>query len=187
MGWSRVLKTINGHRYVYEQRTWRDAGRVRTESRYIGREGRGMPIIFHGSRQGIRGLPHPSDSATYGPGFYLAERDDAELYAKFDPELVSSPDPVMIQHRGTVYAFDARALHLLVIKNFDAYFAIVGHLLGRTATDVDADAKVDAYRLWQKQGYDGLMVLGKLKPATVVFPASIPKLGSSLSQYRVAG
>src|SRR6266508_3137681 len=36
MGWYRVVKTIKGHRYIYEQRTWREGKRVRTESRYIG-------------------------------------------------------------------------------------------------------------------------------------------------------
>jgi antirestriction protein ArdC len=37
MGWYRVVKTIKGHRYTYEQRTWREGNRVRTESRYVGR------------------------------------------------------------------------------------------------------------------------------------------------------
>ena len=36
MGWYRVVKTIKGHRYEYEQRTWREGRKVRTESRYIG-------------------------------------------------------------------------------------------------------------------------------------------------------
>jgi hypothetical protein len=36
MGWYRVVKTIKGHRYIYEQRTWREGKHVRTESRYIG-------------------------------------------------------------------------------------------------------------------------------------------------------
>jgi antirestriction protein ArdC len=36
MGWYRVVKTIKGHQYIYEQRTWREGKRVRTESRYIG-------------------------------------------------------------------------------------------------------------------------------------------------------
>jgi antirestriction protein ArdC len=38
-GWYRVVKTIKGHRYLYEQRTWRDGRQVRTQSRYIGRAG----------------------------------------------------------------------------------------------------------------------------------------------------
>ena len=36
MGWYRVIKTIKGHRYLYEQRTWREGKKVRTENRYIG-------------------------------------------------------------------------------------------------------------------------------------------------------
>ena len=39
MVWYRVVKTIKGHRYVYEQRTWREGKRVRTQSRYIGLAG----------------------------------------------------------------------------------------------------------------------------------------------------
>jgi hypothetical protein len=37
--WYRVVKTIKGHRYVYEQQTWRDGGRVRTRNRYLGPAG----------------------------------------------------------------------------------------------------------------------------------------------------
>ena len=36
MGWYKVVKTIKGHRYIYEQRTWREGKHVRTESRYVG-------------------------------------------------------------------------------------------------------------------------------------------------------
>ena len=31
-----VIKTIKGRRYIYEQRTWREGRRVRTQSRYLG-------------------------------------------------------------------------------------------------------------------------------------------------------
>ena len=36
-GWYRVVKTIKGHRYLYEQQTYREGGHVRTLNRYIGR------------------------------------------------------------------------------------------------------------------------------------------------------
>src|SRR4051794_29384135 len=36
MGWYRVIKTVKGHRYLYEQRSWREGKHVRTESRYLG-------------------------------------------------------------------------------------------------------------------------------------------------------
>ena len=75
MGWYRVIKTIKGHRYLYEQRTWREGKHVRTERRYIGpadgSEGKAPPqgtrrtraraepdfrperTLYHGSRMGI--------------------------------------------------------------------------------------------------------------------------------------
>ncbi len=36
MEWYIVTKTINGHRYRYRQKTWREGERVRTRSEYIG-------------------------------------------------------------------------------------------------------------------------------------------------------
>ena len=36
MDWYIVVKTINGHRYRYRQKTWRENGRVRTKSEYLG-------------------------------------------------------------------------------------------------------------------------------------------------------
>lgn len=36
MDWYIVIKTINGRRYRYRQKTWRENGRVRTRSEYIG-------------------------------------------------------------------------------------------------------------------------------------------------------
>ena len=36
MDWYIVVKTINGRRYRYRQKTWRENGRVRTRSEYIG-------------------------------------------------------------------------------------------------------------------------------------------------------
>ena len=37
MDWYHVIKTINGQRYLYRQVTWRQDGRVKTRSEYIGR------------------------------------------------------------------------------------------------------------------------------------------------------
>jgi antirestriction protein ArdC len=37
--WYRVIKRIKGHRYVYEQQTYREGDHVRTRNRYIGRAG----------------------------------------------------------------------------------------------------------------------------------------------------
>jgi len=48
VGWYRVIKTVKGHQYAYLQRSFREGGRVRTESRYIGAMGDGSaaaPVI----------------------------------------------------------------------------------------------------------------------------------------------
>ena len=37
-----VVKTVKGRRYLYEQQTWREGKRVRTQSRYIGPLGGGQ-------------------------------------------------------------------------------------------------------------------------------------------------
>lgn len=34
--WYPTIKTIKGHHYIYRQRTWRENGRVRSETQYIG-------------------------------------------------------------------------------------------------------------------------------------------------------
>jgi hypothetical protein len=39
MDWYIVIKTINGRRYRYRQKTWREGGRVRTRSEYLGPAG----------------------------------------------------------------------------------------------------------------------------------------------------
>jgi hypothetical protein len=36
MPWRPILKTVKGHQYAYLQRSFREGGRVRTESRYLG-------------------------------------------------------------------------------------------------------------------------------------------------------
>src|SRR3954453_5214698 len=62
MGWYRVVKTVKGHRYLYDQRSWREGKKVRTESRYIGPAGADTstalepagildtPIVYRGAR-----------------------------------------------------------------------------------------------------------------------------------------
>src|SRR5687767_9878065 len=104
--WYWVIKTIKGHRYVYEQRTRREGKHVRTENRYVGpadggssRTGAGdglgkrqadhdQPavtttprILYHGAREGIEGALRTSDEGTFGPGLYLTTAERAERYA----------------------------------------------------------------------------------------------------------
>ena len=47
MEWYRVVKTINGRRYIYEQKTYRQGKQVRTLNRYIGPA---SPLLYHATR-----------------------------------------------------------------------------------------------------------------------------------------
>lgn len=50
MEWYRVIKTIRGRRYIYDQKTYRENGRVRTLNRYIGRAtGIQAKCVYHGT------------------------------------------------------------------------------------------------------------------------------------------
>src|SRR5581483_11391904 len=51
MAWRRVVKRIKGSHYIYEQRSYRHLGKVKTESRYIGRANLADSFIY--------GLKHP--------------------------------------------------------------------------------------------------------------------------------
>lgn len=55
--WYKVIKTVKGHRYAYWQRAWREGGRVRTVSIYVGpaAAGWGAPP----SRDPSPGVPGP--------------------------------------------------------------------------------------------------------------------------------
>ena len=49
----RVIKTIRGRRYHYDQRTWRENGKVKTESIYVGPvdgEQTGTPLLRRNKR-----------------------------------------------------------------------------------------------------------------------------------------
>ena len=37
MGWYQVVKTVKGHKYLYLQTSWREGGKVKTKSKYLGR------------------------------------------------------------------------------------------------------------------------------------------------------
>ena len=59
MDWYIVIKTINGRRYRYRQKTWRENGRVRTRSEYIGPAGDACPEPKHPDLDGASTLPLP--------------------------------------------------------------------------------------------------------------------------------
>jgi hypothetical protein len=57
MDWYVVIKTINGRRYYYRQKTWREGKRVRTLSHYIG------PVADEGPQQTKKAKPAPKAAA----------------------------------------------------------------------------------------------------------------------------
>lgn len=193
--WYRVIKTVKGHRYVYEQRTWRQGGHVRTENRYIGpaaaetQAGIGAgPVIttpslrYHGSRTGLAGPPQASGEGTFGPGFYLTSQSRAGDYARYDAKTAAGlaawgnkqPPP---QHDGVVYACDVSGLCIKPMS-WDGYYALMEKLLGLAPGEgIPTPAnKVLMTQLLAGQGYDGIQILDDDRQETVIFPASLAKI-----------
>jgi hypothetical protein len=143
VGWYKVVKTIKGHRYVYEQRTWREGRHVRTESRYVGPAdgyvsgggagGAGKPsgapqrvnttpiILYHGSPDEFTGALEPSEEGTFGPGFYLTTKERATLYARYDAGIAAKIAEGEEgwegepRYDGMLYAFDMSGLKVKIL------------------------------------------------------------------------
>ena len=78
MDWYVVIKTINGHRYFYMQKTHRVGARVRTINKYLGPAGEGaagaptqLPLPLTTT------APTPVTNRTQRPGFDRRKTDDA--------------------------------------------------------------------------------------------------------------
>ena len=112
-GMYTVIKTIKGRQYLYQQRTYREAGRVRTESIYIGpvgggvrrqKAGRGDAGFVRANLTRRHGLPDDEIMLKQYNDKVARERDArdnavAELHTRFglimpdqhtDPECASS-------------------------------------------------------------------------------------------------
>jgi|SRR3954470_1108830 len=82
--WYRVVKTIKGHSYIYEQQTYREGGRVRTRNRYIGPAG------------GDRGTRSSSSGASASPTVTTTRAlPNSDAGGEFDDEL--APAVVTVQ------------------------------------------------------------------------------------------
>src|SRR4051812_30367547 len=77
MGWYRVVKTIKGRRYIYEQRTWREGKHVRTESRHLGPAGGEQ-----GSSTAAAGDTRPSAVNTTATGILRGVARGLDSFAK---------------------------------------------------------------------------------------------------------
>ena len=192
MGWYQTVKKINGNSYLYRQRTYRVAGKVRTESQYIGptsgdgEAGRGTKTstLYHGARNGFSGTPVPSVSGNLGAGFYLAPKGRAEAFSRFDPKIAAEPayqEGAKPDYQGEVVAFDLDALNLKTVAGWEEYYEMAKEVL-ETDQDYVTDQDKDVIReRLQVLGFDGIEIRdkpwdGSASPETVIFPNSVPKL-----------
>ena len=201
MGWYQVIKAIKGHRYLYAQRTWREGKHVRTESRYIGpvadenapASAASSPppssngdvtttprVFYHGCRERLAGPLEPSDSGTFGPGFYLTTPERAALYAQYGPRIaakIAAGEEGGLgapEHEGTVYAFDVGHLNLKVLT-WDAYLDQCEELSGEISAATQA-ARLKFQEILVSQSFDGLDIRDQGRTELVIFPASLHKL-----------
>jgi hypothetical protein len=80
-GWYRVVKTIKGHQYLYEQQTFRENGRVRTRNRYTGPAGGdGGKTATSPGQPGVTTTPLFRDPLDFGRA--LAAQFDAPAWGK---------------------------------------------------------------------------------------------------------
>ena len=79
-GWYRVIKTIKGNRYLYEQQTYREGGRVRTRNRYIGRAGEGGKTATPPGHLSLPTSPLFTDPSDFGRT--LAAQFDAPAWGR---------------------------------------------------------------------------------------------------------
>jgi Zincin-like metallopeptidase len=86
MDWYVVVKTINGHRYRYRQKTRREGGRVRTRSVYIGRADDRSPRDLSGAA--TLPLPFPTPGQSSGRKFDK-EITDRSLHALIDNDALN--------------------------------------------------------------------------------------------------
>ena len=192
MGWYNTVKKINGHSYLYRQRTYRVAGKVKTESQYIGptsgdgeaASGVRTTTLYHGARNGFNGSPMPSDTGNLGAGFYLAPKERAEAFAKFDPKVAADrayQEGAEPNYHGDVIAFDLNRLNLKTVAGWKEYYDLADEVLESDKGCVTDQDKIELRERLEAQGFDGIEIRdkpwdGSASPETVVFPNAVSKL-----------
>jgi hypothetical protein len=80
-GWYRVVKTIKGHKYLYEQQTYREGGRVLTRNPYLGRaDGDGGKSAANPGHLSLPATPLFTDPSDFGRA--LASQFDAPAWGR---------------------------------------------------------------------------------------------------------
>ena len=201
MGWYTVTKRIKGIAYLYRQRTYREGGKVKTESHYLGRadgggragtvivksddtdEAKSVPIgvnttryAFHGAREGFAGAPRPSEGGNLGAGFYLTTEARSELFAQHSSKVAAFyADEVEPEFDGEVVEFDTRRLRCKEFNGWMDYFDTCGAMCGRDGFVTPAD-QVTLRERFAAEGFDGIKIIDDEHPELVVFPDAVAKL-----------
>jgi len=83
-GWYRVVKTIKGHQYLYEQQTFPEGGQVRTRNRCVGKAGSGDTVSSQTGSQkgtGVTTTPLFTDPADFARA--MATQFDAAQWGRY--------------------------------------------------------------------------------------------------------
>ena len=137
-------------------------------------------VLYHCCRERLAGTLEPSDSGTFGPGFYLTTSEHAALHAQYGPRIAANIAageegwPEAPEQHGRVYIFDVGHLNFKVLT-WDEYLDRCEELSEEigAATPV---AKLKLQETLASQGFDGLDIRDQGCAAVVVFQSSIHKL-----------
>jgi hypothetical protein len=179
MEWYRVVKTINGRKYLYEQKTYREGKRVRTLNRYVGPAN---SVFYHATREVFDGFDASKAGAHTGWanatfGIFFSDNKEAVLEFAESTAGLSDHRPV---HVKTVHLSIRNPLDLTtsgIFTNAKQAPLIVKMLGGDDLSPEDAlnylnetidlgnlpDMYEEIYRsldnktLMQEYGYDGIV------------------------------
>jgi hypothetical protein len=99
MEWYTVVKTINGRKYIYMQKTYREGKRVRTLNRYIGPANN---IVYHATREvfdhfDVSKAGTHTGWANASFGIFFSDNKDAVLEFAENTRGLADPRPVYLK------------------------------------------------------------------------------------------
>jgi ADP-Ribosyltransferase in polyvalent proteins len=99
MEWYRVVKVINGRKYIYEQKTYREGKHVRTLNRYIGPANN---IVYHATREvfdrfDVSKAGSNTGWANASFGIFFSDNKDAVLEFAENTRGVADDRPVFLK------------------------------------------------------------------------------------------
>lgn len=94
MDWYIVIKTINGHRYYYRQKTWREGKHVRTRSEYVGPVG--------SAEMGPAALRKPTATAAQHESIEISKETTEDAYKLVSGAVAENWDHAWRASRGSI-------------------------------------------------------------------------------------